>query len=82
MATQLRNRFFKLLSEKEQQESRRITQTEIAESLGIAIHTVGRWMRNNVTKFESPIVERMCDYFDCEVGDLLYLERDDSPQGK
>lgn len=72
----LRNRFFKLLSDKEQAEGRRITQTEVAETLGIAIHTVGRWMRNDVTKFEAPIIERMCDYFGCEVGDLLYLERD------
>ncbi len=82
MTGKLRNRFFKLLSEKEQQESRRITQTEVAESLGIAIHTVGRWMRNDVTKFESPIVERMCEYFGCDVADLLYLERDDSSEGK
>lgn len=78
MATKLRNRFFRLLSAKEQQEGRRITQTEVAETLGIAIHTVGRWMRNDVTKFESPIIERMCEYFGCEVGDLLYLERDES----
>jgi putative transcriptional regulator len=77
MSSKLRNRFFILLSEKEQREERRITQSEVANAVGITIHTVGRWMRNEVGKFEAPVVERICDYFNCEVGDLLYLERDD-----
>lgn len=77
MTRRLRNRFFILLSEKERRENRRITQTEIAEAVDLSIHTVGRWMRNEVGKFEAPVVERICDYFGCEVGDLLYLERGD-----
>ena len=76
MVTKLRNRFLILLTEKERRENRRITQTEIAAALDLNIHTVGRWMRNKVTKFEAPVVERICEYFGCEVGDLLYLDRE------
>jgi DNA-binding Xre family transcriptional regulator len=64
------------LSEKERQENRRITQTEVASAINVSIQTVGRWMRNEVGKFEAPVVERICAYFNCEVGDLLYIEHD------
>jgi DNA-binding Xre family transcriptional regulator len=75
MSEKLRNRFFVLLTEKERQENRRITQTEIADRLGISIQTVGRWLRNEVDRFDAPVVEKFCDYFGCEVGDLLYIDR-------
>jgi len=71
----LKNRFFHLLSEKERQESRRITQSEVANAVGVDLHTIIRWMRNDVKKFDASVVVRMCEYFGCEVGDLLYLER-------
>ncbi|MBE2269002.1 MAG: helix-turn-helix transcriptional regulator [Anaerolinea sp.] len=78
MSTKLQNRLFELLSDKERREKRRITQSEVAEAVDVSLHTIIRWMRNDVTKFEAPIVERLCDYFGCEVGDLLYLVRDGS----
>lgn len=78
MTTVLRNRFFYLLGEKERQESRRITQSEVADAVGVDLHTIIRWMRNDVKKFDAPVVARICEYFGCEVGDLLYLERDES----
>jgi putative transcriptional regulator len=77
MKRRLRNRFFHLLSEKERQLGRRITNKEIAQATGISAHTIGSWFRNEVTKFEAPIVERLCDYFDCDLGELLYFERVD-----
>ncbi len=82
MTTILKNRFFQLLSDKERRENRRITQSEVANAVDVDLHTIIRWMRNDIKKFDAPVVTRLCDYFGCEVGDLLYLERDDSPQGK
>lgn len=78
MTTVVRNRFFQLLSDKERRENRRITQSEVADAVGVSLHTIIRWMRNDISKFEASVVARLCDYFDCEVGDLLYLERDES----
>ena len=76
MTTKLRNRFFALLSQKEQQEGRRIRNKEIAEAVGVAEHTVARWIRNDVGKIDAPVLEAFCDYFGCDVGDLLYIERE------
>lgn len=80
MNRRLRNRVLILLTDKERSEGRRINQTEIANAIGVAGHTVGSWIRNDVTKIEAKMVERLCDYFKCDVGDLLYLE--DVPEGQ
>jgi len=75
MSRILRNRFLDLLLEKERRENRRVTQKEISFATGISQQTLTAWVHNNVTKFEAGIVEKLCDYFDCELSDLLYFER-------
>jgi DNA-binding Xre family transcriptional regulator len=78
MSGKLRNRLFLLISEKERQLGRRITHTEIAEETGVTIQLVGRWVKNDVTQYSGEIIEKLCDYFHCEVGDLLYIDRNSS----
>jgi len=56
---------------------RRIHNTEIAEAVGVTVQTIGRWMHNDVTKFEAPVIERLCVYLNCDIADLLYLEREE-----
>lgn len=70
----LKNRLLFLLTEKERKEGRRITQIEVARAIGISSNTMSSWVHNDITKFEAPIVERICDYFQCDVSDLLYFE--------
>ncbi len=75
MASKLRNNFLTLLAEKEKREQRRIRTSEIALKTEISVPTVNRWLRNEVTKFETPVLEAFCDYFDCDLCDLLIMER-------
>jgi putative transcriptional regulator len=74
MARKLRNRLIHIVTDIERRESRRITNKEIADAIGVSGHTIAAWLRNDVTKFEAPIVERLCEYFQCELWDLLVLE--------
>lgn len=67
-----------LLTQKEQRENRRIKNVEIAQATGISIPTILRWIRGEVTKFETPVLESICNYFECDIGDLLYFEETDS----
>jgi len=71
----VRNRFLQLVAQKEMREGRRIRNKEIAEAVGVAEHTVARWIKNDVTKIDVPVLEAFCEYFDCDVGDLLYMEQ-------
>ncbi len=70
----LRNRFL-LLSQKEQLEGRRIRNNEIVQAVGVNEHTVARWPKEDVSKIDVPVLEGFCNYFNCDVGDLLYIER-------
>lgn len=78
----VRNRLLELMQERELKLGRRLKQVEIAEFVGVSGHTITSWIRNDVTRFDSNVIEGLCDYFDCEVGDLLYfdyVETDESP---
>jgi DNA-binding Xre family transcriptional regulator len=71
----IKNRLLELIQERERQTRRRIKQKEIAEFVGVAEHTIINWIRNdNISRLESRMVEKLCDYFDCELNDLLYFE--------
>ncbi|MBC8098230.1 MAG: hypothetical protein H7Y11_02200, partial [Armatimonadetes bacterium] len=62
MAThrKLKNRFLILLTEKERQLGRRIPQSEVAREVDLNNHTVSNWIRNELNKFDTTIIERLC----------------------
>jgi putative transcriptional regulator len=74
MSRKLKNRLLLLLTEKERNEGRRIKQVEISRAINISHNTIASWIRNDVTKFEAHVVEGLCEYFQCELTDLLYFE--------
>lgn len=71
----LRNRLFILTTEKERNLGRRITQKEIALEVGVSEQLIARWMKNQINLFDGDVIAKLCAYFDCEVGDLLYIDR-------
>jgi DNA-binding Xre family transcriptional regulator len=72
----LRNRFIILLAQKEQKEGRRLSNKEVAQAVGVNEHTVARWIRNDVNMIDVEVLEGFCDYFECDVGDLLFMDRE------
>jgi putative transcriptional regulator len=70
----VRNRLLELIQERERKIGRRIKQHDIAQFAGVSDHTIINWIRNDVTKFEGQTIERLCDYFNCDLSDLLYFE--------
>jgi len=70
----LKNRLLILIQERERTINRRIKLKDLASFVGITNHTVTSWIRNDVRKYEAQIIEGLCDYFDCDVSDLLYFE--------
>lgn len=70
----LKNRFLILLTEKERKLGRRIPQSEVAREIDVANNTILNWIKNDLNKFDRVVVESLCEYFECEIGDLLYME--------
>lgn len=70
----VKNRLLELIQERERKIGRRVKQHDIAVFVGVSDHTIINWIRNETTKFDGQTIERLCDYFDCDIADLLYFE--------
>lgn len=70
------NRFRVLLAEKEHKERMHIPLSEVEREAGISWKTLQGWANNQVTRYDAPVLEALCKYLDCEVGDLIVYERE------
>lgn len=71
------NRFKILLAEKLTRENEKISYEEIKEKTGIATSTLSAWATNRVSRYDSDTIAALCDFLDCEVGELIVYERED-----
>jgi transcriptional regulator with XRE-family HTH domain len=80
----LSNRFTELLAVKARREQRRISQREVARETGLAKRTVDSYARNEVTRYDAPVVLALCKYLGCDAGELLVIEEveesEDTPE--
>jgi DNA-binding Xre family transcriptional regulator len=72
----VRSRLKQLITEREQKLGRRIHQKEIVEATGLNPNTISRWMSPTpFQRFESEPLLRLCEYLNCEIGDLVFIDR-------
>ena len=74
MSKRIRNRVLFLLTEKERKEKRRIKRSELVKALNVSPNTISSWLRDEVTKIEAHVLIGLCDYFECKIEDLIYIE--------
>lgn len=67
----IKNQFLALLAKKEASENRRIAIAEVARETGIDQRTLGKWSKNTIERYDSPVIDALCSYFDCTPGDLI-----------
>ncbi|ERS91501.1 helix-turn-helix domain-containing protein [Halomonas sp. PBN3] len=54
---------------------RKLKITDVARDTGINRGTITRLYHENASRVELDVIDELCRYFDCEVGDLLeYIE--------
>ncbi len=75
----VKNRLNALMGEMQTRENRAITQAEVAEGTGLTRAAINKWKKGRITQFNSDTVERLCKFFNCDVGDLLYVEFEEEP---
>ncbi len=54
-------------------------QEKIAADTGLSQSTISMWMNDRVTRFDRDVIERLCEFFGCDVGDLLFIDRSEEP---
>ncbi len=80
MTGRIINRFRMLLAEKATREQHSIAINDVQRGTGIAWSTLNSWANNQVTRYDAPVIQALCEYFNCQVGDLLVFEKDSSSQ--
>ncbi len=71
----IKNRLLILLAQKETLENRRIPIAEVARDTGIDQRTLGKWARNSIARYDTPVIDKLCSYFHCSPGDLIIKEQ-------
>ncbi len=63
-----------LTAQKSQRERRRISLRTVAEETGITRYTVYALANDQLREYPKDVLEKLCNYFDCTVGDLLLTQ--------
>ncbi len=61
----------KILSEKG------VSRYELAKRTGIQYQIIDNYYKNRVKRYDSFVLERICDALDCEINDVLEYEKSD-----
>jgi putative transcriptional regulator len=61
------------------QDGKQLSQRQLAKNLGISLTTVNKLYNGRplTTRIDPDTVERVCAYFQCEIGDLFVLRDED-----
>jgi putative transcriptional regulator len=70
----MRSNLVVLAAQKAQREGKRVSLIRIAQETGISKYTIYALANNELNEYPKEVIERLCDYFDCQIGDLLKLE--------
>lgn len=57
-------------------DSHSITRYELSKRTGIRFQIIDNYYKNRVVRYDSYILDRMCEALDCEVSDLIIYEKE------
>lgn len=57
-------------------DSKNISQNQLAKNTGISVNTLRNLSHNKTSRISFDILEKICICLNCDVGDVLYVERD------
>jgi DNA-binding Xre family transcriptional regulator len=75
----LKNRMEELLIQKYGGKENIPSQEKLAVQIGLTQNTTSRWIRGKITRFDEDTLSKICDFLDCQVGDLIYFADTQEP---
>lgn len=71
--------FKRLLAQKEMHTGERYSQREIARLANVSTAVVSRWLNDEIEGANLATVKKLCDFLDCDIGDLLTMRGEKRP---
>lgn len=59
-------------------EDKEISQNQLAKDTGISVETIRNFKNNKTSRISFEILEKICNYLDCSVEDVMCLEKSKS----
>lgn len=84
----MKNRVLDLMADKQKRDKKPITVPMVAHAIGFTIPGFEKWVENEIVSFRGDTVAKLCEYFECDLGDLLYFDpplkhqQPDAPQAE
>jgi putative transcriptional regulator len=66
----VRNRILALMGEKQAKTNKTVNQAEVAEFVGMSPQAFSKWVNNEVRSYSDEVLDKLCDFFECEPGDI------------
>lgn len=54
-----------------------MSQTDLIEKVGLGSHTVSKLYNNTFKRVDTDTVEKLCEFFKCDISDLFVLRDED-----
>lgn len=68
----VRSNLAQLIEQKSERDGVRVTKHRISKETGVAINTIKRYLRaESISYFDNDVISSFCQFFECQVGDLL-----------
>ena len=52
-----------------------ITRYELAKRTGIRFHIIDRYYKNQVLRYDSDLLDRICSALDCDISDIIEYQK-------
>jgi putative transcriptional regulator len=70
-----------LIAQKETNEGRSLSYRTIEEESGVSASTISRLANNKMDRFERDLLNKLCTYFACSLGDILEYRPSEDERG-
>lgn len=67
----MQNRILALMGEMQAKTNRPVSQADVAEYIGMTPQAFSKWVNNNVNSYAVDKLDKLCEFFNCEPGDIL-----------
>ncbi len=75
----IQGRLRELMAAKGRRDRTRISYDNIRSYTGLSTTTLSRLANDRTERIDLSVIDRLCDYFDCQPGDLFVYVRESDP---
>lgn len=71
----VKNKIIVLMGEKQARTGKPVSISDVAKAAGVSRQVMSNIVAGKTDSIKNSVLDALCDFFDCEVGDILYKER-------